>query len=192
MLSTLCQADVPPGLRPHVIRFFLYLVGHVPPDQVILPYVTVYLPMRRLLALFCASKASPTESQELAFIVSLVAHLTRKPELLSLFAYQPVPGDCSHSSSRRTSKVSSTVDLLRLVQNFDPDMSANNTQNQETSLLKVYDGRHLLVSTILNYVDSTDYIVSCQAMVSLKKQSFYIFFKLSLYKRPIDLMVFDI
>ena len=180
MLSTLCQADVPPGLRPHVIRFFLYLVGHVPPDQVILPYVTVYLPMRRLLALFCASKASPTESQELAFIVSLVAHLTRKPELLSLFAYQPVPGDCSHSSSRRTSKVSSTVDLLRLVQNFDPDMSANNTQNQETSLLKVYDGRHLLVSTILNYVDSTDYIVSCQAMVSLKKQSFYVFFKLSL------------
>ena len=85
MLSTLCQADVPPGLRPHIIRFFLYLVGHIPPDQVILPYVTVYLPMRRLLAIFCSSKASPTESQELAFIVSLVAHLKRKPEFNIFF-----------------------------------------------------------------------------------------------------------
>lgn len=167
VLSTLCQADIPPGLRPHIIRFFLYLVGHVHPDQVILPYVTVYLPIRRLLALFCASKASPTESQELAFVVSLVAHLKRKPELLSLFAYQPVPGDCSHSSSRRVSRTSSSVDLLKLVQSINNHAAADMTSKQETSFLKGYDGRHLLVSTILNYVDSTDYIVSCQAMVRL-------------------------
>ena len=164
-MSTLCQADVPPGLRPHIIRFFLYLVGHVHPDQVILPYVTVYLPIRRLLALFCASKASPTESQELAFVVSLVAHLKRKPELLSLFAYQPVPGDCSHSSSRRVSRTPSAVDLLKLVQNLDQKVNSDNTPNRGTSFLKDYDGRHLLVSAILNYVDSPDYIVSCQAMV---------------------------
>ena len=166
VLSTLCQADVPPGLRPHVIRFFLYLVGHIPPDQVILPYVSVYLPMRRLLALFCASKASPTESQELAFIVSLVAHLNRKPELLSLFAYQPVPGDCSHSSSRKTSRTSSTADLLRLVQSFEPNLASDKLNDKESGLLKDYDGRHLLVSAILNFIDSTDYIIACQAMVS--------------------------
>ena len=165
VLSTLCQADVPPGLRPHIIRFFLYLVGHIPPDQVILPYVTVYLPMRRLLAIFCSSKASPTESQELAFIVSLVAHLKRKPELLSLISYQPVPGDVSHSSSRRVSRASSTVDLMRLVQNFG--QNSDSSKNQQSTLLKDYDGRHLLVSAILNYVDSADYIISCQAMVSV-------------------------
>ena len=165
-MSTLCQADVPPGLRPHIIRFFLYLVGHVHPDQVILPYVTVYLPIRRLLALFCASKASPTEPQEWAFVVALVAHLKRKPELLSLFAYQPVPGDCSHSTSRRASRSPSTVDLLRIVENLNPHVPGDNSSaKHETSFLKDYDGRHLLVSTILNYVDSTDYIVACQAMV---------------------------
>lgn len=164
----MCQADLPPGLRPHIIRFFLYVVGHVPPDQVILPYVTVYLPIRRLLALFCASKASPTESQELSFIASLVTHLKRKPELLSLFAYQPVPGDCSHSSSRRVSRTSSTHDLLKLVQNFDSNMAVNYSKNQEGTLLKDYDGRHLLISAILNYVDSPDYIISCQAMVRVK------------------------
>ena len=166
MLSTLCQADVPPGLRPHIIRFFLYLVGHIPPDQVILPYVTVYLPMRRLLAIFCSSKASPTESQELSFIVSLVAHLKRKPELLSLFAYQPVPGDCSHSSSRRVSRASSTVDLIRLVQSFGQNLASESSKHQDSTLLKDYDGRHLLISAILNYVDSADYIIACQAMVS--------------------------
>ena len=122
--------------------------------------------MRRLLALFCASKASPTESQELAFIVSLVAHLNRKPELLSLFAYQPVPGDCSHSSSRKTSRTSSTADLLRLVQSFEPNPASDKLNDKERGLLKDYDGRHLLVSAILNFIDSTDYIIACQAMVS--------------------------
>ena len=122
--------------------------------------------MRRLLALFCASKASPTESQELAFIVSLVTHLNRKPELLSLFAYQPVPGDCSHSSSRKTSRTSSTADLLRLVQSFEPNLASDKLNDKESGLLKDYDGRHLLVSAILNFIDSTDYIIACQAMVS--------------------------
>ena len=124
--------------------------------------------MRRLLAIFCSSKASPTESQELAFIVSLVAHLKRKPELLSLFAYQPAPGDCSHSSSRRVSRASSSADIMRLVQNFGQKLASYSSKNQDSTLLKDYDGRHLLVSAILNYVDSTDYIISCQAMVSIQ------------------------
>ena len=94
-----------------------------------------------------------------------VAHLKRKPELLSLFAYQPVPGDCSHSSSRRVSRASSTVDLMRLVQSFGQNLDSS--KNQKSTLLKDYDGRHLLVSAILNYVDSADYIISCQAMVSI-------------------------
>ena len=107
ILSTLCQADVPPGIRPHIIRFFTFLVGHIDqvrenmsaqkdpkPNnssfvlQVVLPYVSIYLPIRRLLALFCSTKASPTEPQELSFIQALIANLSRRPELLTLFAHQ--------------------------------------------------------------------------------------------------------
>ena len=44
ILSTLCQADIPPGLRPHVIRVFIFFMTHV--KQTILPYVGVYLPIR--------------------------------------------------------------------------------------------------------------------------------------------------
>ena len=53
-----------------------------------LPYVSIYLPIRRLLALFCSTKASPTEPQELSFIQALIANLSRRPELLTLFAHQ--------------------------------------------------------------------------------------------------------
>lgn len=69
ILSTLCQADIPPGeyskrafsiiyiffefddkqfvllgLRPHIIRIFIFLMTHI--KQTILPYIGVYLPIR--------------------------------------------------------------------------------------------------------------------------------------------------
>jgi len=64
ILSTLCQADIPPGklrllmilftaflkrvifagLRPHIIRNFIFFMTHI--KQTILPYVGVYLPIR--------------------------------------------------------------------------------------------------------------------------------------------------
>ncbi len=49
-------------------------------------------PFRRLLALCSVVKASPTESEELVFITSLVTHLKRCPDLLTLFAHRPNPG----------------------------------------------------------------------------------------------------
>jgi len=179
ILSTLCQADVPPGIRPTLIRFFVYLVGHV--DQVVLPYVSVYLPIRRLLALFCSGKASPTESQELSFIVTLIANLTKNPELLTLFAHQPTPGDVSHSSSsKRVSRASSTLELsvLPFLENVKTAAAAgmstggvsaakDDHHQKAAHPLKDYDGKHLLMSAVLNYVDSADYLVSCQAMDAL-------------------------
>ena len=39
---------------------------------VLLPYVNVYFPMRRLLMLSAVSKASPTETEELEFVCGLV------------------------------------------------------------------------------------------------------------------------
>ena len=153
ILSTLCQADVPPGIRPHLIKFFTFLVGHI--DQVVLPYVSIYLPIRRLLALFCSAKASPTEPQELAFILSLIGNLNRNPELLTLLAHQPSPGDVSHSTSRRVSRASSTLELSIL------PFLEKETERASQPLIN-YDGKHLLLSDVLNFVDSADYMVSCQ------------------------------
>jgi hypothetical protein len=56
-------------------------------------------------------KASPTESEELVLITSLVTHLKRCPELLTLFAHRPNPGDASHSNSLASSRASSIADL---------------------------------------------------------------------------------
>lgn len=47
ILSTLCQADIPPGLRPHIIRVFIFFMTHI--KQTILPYVGVYLPIRWII-----------------------------------------------------------------------------------------------------------------------------------------------
>jgi len=100
VLSSICQADSPPGIRPHIFNFFTFLTSRV--KQAILPYVNVYHPMRRLLMISAMSKASPTESQELAFITSLVTKLSAETELLSLFAHHARAGeDVSHCSSRR-------------------------------------------------------------------------------------------
>ena len=55
--------------------------------QSFLAYVSVYLPIRRLLMLSCAGKASPTESQEVAFVAALVARTKTDPGLLVLFAH---------------------------------------------------------------------------------------------------------
>ncbi len=61
ILSSICQADTPPGIRPYIFTFFIFLVSRI--RQTILPYVAVYLPMRRLLMLSTMVKASPTENQ---------------------------------------------------------------------------------------------------------------------------------
>ncbi len=52
--------------------------------------------------------------QELTFITSLVTKLRQCPELLSLFAHESKPGDSSHTSSQRSSKASSMVDISHI------------------------------------------------------------------------------
>ncbi len=61
ILSSICQADTPPGIRPYIFNFFTFLLSRI--KQMIVPYVNVYYPMRRLLMLSTMVKASPTENQ---------------------------------------------------------------------------------------------------------------------------------
>ena len=77
ILSSICQADTPPGIRPYIFNLFIFLLARIQ-HTLILPYVNVYLPVRRLLMLSSTTKASPTENQELTFVTSLVTKLKVK------------------------------------------------------------------------------------------------------------------
>lgn len=159
VLSTLFQADVPVGIRSHVLAFFVFLLTHV--KHSFLAYTSVYLPLRRLLGLFAASKASPTEDKELAFILALVKHLRQRPDLLALFAHRPEKQDISHSG--HSSRTSSMIDLCHHLEQADSSSgyssSASNRLEDESS--------HVVVTALLSYIDSADYIVACQAMDAL-------------------------
>ena len=61
----------------------------------------------------------------------------------------------SHSSSRRVSHASSTLELSIL-----PYLKKE--REQAAQPLMNYDGKHLMLSAVLNFVDSTDYMVACQ------------------------------
>lgn len=66
ILSTLCQADTPPGLRPHVIRVFIFFMTHV--KQTILPYVGVYLPIRFIFVSFLRISFHPGNNPHRCFL----------------------------------------------------------------------------------------------------------------------------
>ena len=90
VLSSLCQADTPPGIRPYIFNLFTFLVGKVL-DKTTLSHASVFPPIRRLLMLSATTKASPTEGQELTFISALVVKLRAEEEggqLIALFAHE--------------------------------------------------------------------------------------------------------
>ncbi|CAB4069135.1 unnamed protein product [Lepeophtheirus salmonis] len=117
-------------------------------------YVEVFRPIRRLL-MFCASeKASPTEDLEIEFISGLLRRLRSSPELLSLFAHASKPGIGSHSSSRRSSSCSNCTDWRKSLDFMEENLIEN--MNLES--------QHLVLSALLNYVDSPDYLIASQSM----------------------------
>lgn len=155
ILSSLAQADTPPGLRPYIINLFVFLLTKI--KQTILPYVNVYYPMRRLLMLSSIVKASPTENQEMLFITSLVTKIKAQPECLTLFAHESLPGEYSRTSSRRSSAASSVIDLSHIEE----------LALSQKAMFDQFQSRHLLVSALLNFLDSADYLVSIKAMDAL-------------------------
>ncbi|XP_040573325.1 FHF complex subunit HOOK interacting protein 2A [Lepeophtheirus salmonis] len=151
ILSTLCQSDVPPGIRPYIFKLFNFLLGRI---KTPIAYVEVFRPIRRLL-MFCASeKASPTEDLEIEFISGLLRRLRSSPELLSLFAHASKPGIGSHSSSRRSSSCSNCTDWRKSLDFMEENLIEN--MNLES--------QHLVLSALLNYVDSPDYLIASQSM----------------------------
>lgn len=165
VLSTVCHADVPAGIRPHVIKFFSKgclaaaasaatattsggTSAALPPHLQLLSCAPVYNPIRRLLALFCSQRASPTESEELAFVVALVTRIRAQPHLLPLFTSSASRSDLDEHVRRKG--CGALVDLAALL----PVGGSGG-------------GRHLIVSALLIYVDSQDYLASRKAMAAL-------------------------
>ena len=168
ILSSLCQADIPPGIRPYIYRVFIFLVENLRiQQQEFLPYVNVYLPIRRLLMLSCAGKASPTESQELSFLAALVFRMKTDPELLTLFAHDSRPGDVSHCSSRRSSNASTAADMAHIKTFLEFSKSECEVQAlsaQREDLFEKFESQHLIVACLINFLDSADYMVAYRAM----------------------------
>jgi len=168
ILSSLCQADVPPGIRPYIYRVFVFLVKNLRIQQLgFLPHVNVYLPIRRLLMLSCVGKASPTESQELSFLSALVFRMKTDPELLSLFAHDSRPGYVSHYSSRRSSNTSAFADMAQIktfLQSSKSECGMQALPSQREDIFEKFESQHLIVACLINFFDSADYMVAFRAM----------------------------
>ena len=175
VLSSVCQADVPPGIRPYIYKVFDFIVENIR-TQSFLAYVSVYLPVRRLLMLSCAGKASPTESQEVAFLAALVARTKTDPGLLLLFAHDSrQTGDGGGSRCRsRSSSASADIAHIQKFLESSPDsacggggigtevQSAMSAQRED--LFEKLESQHLLVACLINFLDSADYMVAFRAM----------------------------
>ena len=168
VLSSLCQADVPPGIRPYIYRVFVFLVENLRVQQQgFLPHVNVYLAIRRLLMLSCAGKASPTESQEMSFLSALVFLMKTDPELLTLFAHDSRPGDVSHCSSRRSSNASTAADMAHIkkfLESTKSECEAHVLSSPRGDLFEKFESQHLIVACLVNFLDSADYMVAFRAM----------------------------
>lgn len=154
ILVTLCQADTPPGIRPYIFKVFIFLVEKV--AYPLLPETSCHLALCRLTLVCSLTKASPTESQEVEFLSMLCTKVEKDPNLVQVFLPEengPSPASLSSRSSRSNSSIN--LDQIGML-----------TINVKEVLENV-KSRHYLASALLNYLDSSDYLLACTAMRNL-------------------------
>jgi len=157
ILVTLCQADTPPGIRPYIFKVFIFLLDEV--KYPLLYETACHLPLCRLTLVCSLTKASPTESQEIEFLSLLCGKIRKSPHLVQVFLPEESDGGKppSNISSRSTSRSTSLINLDQI-----ETLAINVKQALES-----VDSRHYLGTALLNYLDSSDYCLSCQAMQNL-------------------------
>ncbi|XP_015521214.2 FHF complex subunit HOOK interacting protein 2A isoform X1 [Neodiprion lecontei] len=79
LLATLASAEAPPGMRFVCLFFLRRLLTRL--QHPLLPHVSVYTPVQRLIALCNGSLASPTENEEIQFLVALCFLICKHPNL---------------------------------------------------------------------------------------------------------------
>jgi len=155
ILVTLCQADTPPGIRPYIFKVFIFLL-----EKIAYPLVyetACHLPLCRLTLVCSLTKASPTESQEIEFLSLLCDKIKKSPFLVQVFLPSDECMASSNLSSKRSSRSSSMINLHQI---------ETLALNVKTALERV-ESKHYLGTALLNYLDSSDYCLSCRAMQNL-------------------------
>ncbi|XP_073241369.1 FHF complex subunit HOOK interacting protein 2A-like isoform X1 [Porites lutea] len=82
-LHTLGRADCPPGMKQQVLLFFANLLAKM--KQPLLPHISVYRPVHRLIRLCGEVKAAPSENEEIQFLCVVCAKLRQDPYLVNFF-----------------------------------------------------------------------------------------------------------
>ncbi|GFG34105.1 hypothetical protein Cfor_10051, partial [Coptotermes formosanus] len=97
LLATLACTDCPLGMRQFTLCFIRRLITQL--KHPILPHVSVYGPIQRLVSLCNGRLASPTESAEIQFLCALCGLICKNPQLASVLGSQQATEERLSTSS---------------------------------------------------------------------------------------------
>ncbi|KAK3914334.1 Protein FAM160B1 [Frankliniella fusca] len=97
LLVSLARADSPPGMRRYLLGYLRRLVTSISPH--LLTLASIHLPLLRIVVLCSQSKASPTEAEEIEYLLALCQIIHRQPYLSIIFNKETKPSQGSGSSS---------------------------------------------------------------------------------------------
>ena len=120
-------------------------------------------PLRRLVMVCSLTKASPTETQEIKFLTTLVGKIRQCPDLIHIFLDScsspdtPASFDTSREASGGSSRTGREINMHNI------ERLAINVR----AALDCLASRHTLAAALTNYIDSADYVLGLQAMEAL-------------------------
>lgn len=97
-LYTLGRADCPSGMKQRVLVFFTSMLAKV--RQPLLPHVSVFKAVHKLIRMCGEVKASPTENEEILFLCTVCAKLKENPHVVSFFLEEQKNNSTATSSSQ--------------------------------------------------------------------------------------------
>nr|CAD7409282.1 unnamed protein product [Timema poppensis] len=109
LLATLACTDSPPGMKSLTLCFMKKLLTQL--REPVLPHVSVYAPVQRLVAVCSGLLASPSETDEIHFLCTLCAVIGKHPHLINIFNSQYVETKRLSVSSTTSSQSSGFEDF---------------------------------------------------------------------------------
>lgn len=120
LLATLASAETPPGMRFVCLSFLRRLLTRL--QHPLLPHVSVYSPVQRLIGLCNGSLASPTENEEIQFLVALCFLICKHPNLTYIMNNVKIP---ARKQSVTAGSVSSKLETQQIT--YVPTRTRNNS-----------------------------------------------------------------
>lgn len=130
LLATLASAESPPGMRFVCLSFLRRLLTRL--QHPLLPHVSVYSPVQRLIGLCNGNVASPTENEEIQFLVALCFLICKHPNLTYIMNNVKIPSQKQNALAGSTSNKLDTQQITyaptRTRNNSNPLFEPLNTQ----------------------------------------------------------------